>query len=524
MVGRASGEGRGSSGGAGANANSAARQRADQHTRLLLQLARGICLLTLLPLIALTLMPRPPVVDEQDTRGDDSSPAADAVLPPPRVVAEDSSQLPELPVVLQQVLGWSWLPFAVLALAAGQLSSSSGSDTGPVSGSAPTVGWRQRVASLSGGLIGVFLGAPLFFALAVLFGAPLERELDLTWWWALHAASLSSGLVGSVLRLEPSRWHRVFAQRQHRHPLEVAVFCAVTGTLVGAWLSSAPLPLDWRQDWQVCSLHGVCAWRLVFMHPFIFFYFPLTSVVFLPHHAHELGTAVAHAKRLWSASRPHWRRNRGAAAASKGQDAPYKAGVVDIEPEFLLCAGCCGLGAAGFRPRADAGEGLVVDNLQYLRQRVLAALGHAHIHSKHLSLGCRDGRGEREERGAVAARYSTIPHKTSGSSPSSLSLPPPYKATYVAGRVNAVWMLDGVTNHHALGIEPGVGMLGRGQSKSIHSSLPFPHLLLRLTFRGPAPARRSDIRSRRRGRSGATTPGRAGRAGTRGWRRLRRGR
>ena len=93
----------------------------------------------------------------------------------------------------------------------------------------------------------LILGAPLFWALAVLFGASLLSPRTLAWgvMQACHSALPWFLAVGSARGVV---FALLDAQVAASYPL---VWWPSLGALLGSWLSSVVVPLDWEQAWQV---------------------------------------------------------------------------------------------------------------------------------------------------------------------------------------------------------------------------------------------------------------------------------
>ncbi|RSH86998.1 hypothetical protein EHS25_003486 [Saitozyma podzolica] len=103
-------------------------------------------------------------------------------------------------------------------------------------------------------LFGTVILVPVIFA----FGAPLDSHFGHTVFLALHLSLL---LVWPVIHalgipsaesaiLDRFRLSRLFCQFGAETPLERALVYPAVGTLIGAWIGAAPLPLDWDRPWQ----------------------------------------------------------------------------------------------------------------------------------------------------------------------------------------------------------------------------------------------------------------------------------
>ncbi|GFZ51415.1 hypothetical protein JCM24511_09177 [Saitozyma sp. JCM 24511] len=101
-------------------------------------------------------------------------------------------------------------------------------------------------------------GTIVLVPVIVAFGAPLDSHFGHTVFLALHLSLLLVWPVihalgipspGSAI-LDRFRLSRLFCQFRAETPLERALVYPAVGTLVGAWIGAAPLPLDWDRPWQ----------------------------------------------------------------------------------------------------------------------------------------------------------------------------------------------------------------------------------------------------------------------------------
>jgi len=102
--------------------------------------------------------------------------------------------------------------------------------------------------------------------LLVMFGIPLDREVELTalYAWFLAALSLPRA-VGEALP---------FIGAQHRSLLEPLAIGPAVGACVGGWCGAYFVVLDWDQHWQVfpvaslfCSCIGYLIGALIVLSP-----------------------------------------------------------------------------------------------------------------------------------------------------------------------------------------------------------------------------------------------------------------
>ncbi|KAJ7608412.1 GPI biosynthesis protein family Pig-F-domain-containing protein [Roridomyces roridus] len=99
----------------------------------------------------------------------------------------------------------------------------------------------------------------LFYTVIVLLGAPLLTHIPQT---ALLAVLLALLVVfppaytyGVPMTAETSTvWVRIFVEFTIRTPIERALLYSAVGTLVGAWLGTIPIALDWDRPWQAWPL------------------------------------------------------------------------------------------------------------------------------------------------------------------------------------------------------------------------------------------------------------------------------
>ncbi|KAJ7704504.1 GPI biosynthesis protein family Pig-F-domain-containing protein [Mycena rosella] len=105
--------------------------------------------------------------------------------------------------------------------------------------------------------------ASLFFHfILVFFGAPLASHIWQTYLLALLLSILAvfppAYTLGSpLLTSEPTTWLawvRLFAEFSSRTPVERAMLYPAVGTLLGCWLGTIPIALDWDRPWQAWPL------------------------------------------------------------------------------------------------------------------------------------------------------------------------------------------------------------------------------------------------------------------------------
>lgn len=83
----------------------------------------------------------------------------------------------------------------------------------------------------------------LFYLAAVIFGAPVVLHWERTLLWSAWMASLTAVQTGRhPLEARAELW----GQRPNR----AVAFCAAWGSVFGAWVSMAVVPLDWDRPWQ----------------------------------------------------------------------------------------------------------------------------------------------------------------------------------------------------------------------------------------------------------------------------------
>ncbi|RMY75969.1 hypothetical protein D0863_02257 [Hortaea werneckii] len=106
--------------------------------------------------------------------------------------------------------------------------------------------WAKIVPAFLSLTLTLFLSAPLFFLLAILFGAPLTSHLLHTLFLALHLALLTTPQLYYAHGLEAPKWmHLVSLQLPVDEVLGMSL-----GACVGAWAGAIPIPLDWDREWQ----------------------------------------------------------------------------------------------------------------------------------------------------------------------------------------------------------------------------------------------------------------------------------
>ncbi|KAI7218904.1 hypothetical protein KC333_g3283 [Hortaea werneckii] len=106
--------------------------------------------------------------------------------------------------------------------------------------------WAKIVPAFLSLTLTLFLSAPLFFLLAILFGAPLTSHLLHTLFLALHLALLTTPQLYYAHGLEAPKWmHLVSLQLPVDEVLGMSL-----GACVGAWVGAIPIPLDWDREWQ----------------------------------------------------------------------------------------------------------------------------------------------------------------------------------------------------------------------------------------------------------------------------------
>ncbi|KAF9162989.1 hypothetical protein DFQ26_003050 [Actinomortierella ambigua] len=184
-----------------------------------------------------------------------------SLLKVPSVSTEtpDESVIPALPTTLAVLFGVQ----TVLGLAQNYLSSSSSSTTAAASSSPSPSGKKQggptKVASKNNtSIVGVLstswsillAGTAICHVFAVLFGAGLGFKAPETLMLSLYLSLLSFYPASFVLGYDLDRWLQVFIHNSPTTYTEAGLYCQGWMTILGAWLGSIVIPLDWDRPWQ----------------------------------------------------------------------------------------------------------------------------------------------------------------------------------------------------------------------------------------------------------------------------------
>uniref|UniRef100_A0A914WW34 Phosphatidylinositol-glycan biosynthesis class F protein n=1 Tax=Plectus sambesii TaxID=2011161 RepID=A0A914WW34_9BILA len=106
----------------------------------------------------------------------------------------------------------------------------------------------------------VIVGIPIFYVVAVLFGAPLLSELYETLTFAIALSCLVFFPLGLTFTSYDQLGRLVFENRPDTKRQLVAQRIAF-GSVLGAWGGAAVIPLDWDRPWQIwptpCVAGGV---------------------------------------------------------------------------------------------------------------------------------------------------------------------------------------------------------------------------------------------------------------------------
>jgi len=100
-------------------------------------------------------------------------------------------------------------------------------------------------------------GAAVLHIVAVLFGAHLIDQFTLTLHGALFLSLLAITPAAMALGDQWSDWARIFGEHKLDYSLECTVYYPLVLTIVGAWIGSMVLPLDWDRPWQVWPIPSV---------------------------------------------------------------------------------------------------------------------------------------------------------------------------------------------------------------------------------------------------------------------------
>jgi len=136
--------------------------------------------------------------------------------------------------------------------------------------------WQKRASSeLSNAIVATVFGSSLFYILILTFGAPLASHHLQTYLLALNLSLLtvfpSAYVLGTpaflaifaesknplTVRLT---WTRLFAELSPKTAIERALLYPVVGTMLGCWLGSVPIGLDWDRPWQPTALSQGTFW------------------------------------------------------------------------------------------------------------------------------------------------------------------------------------------------------------------------------------------------------------------------
>ncbi|KZT64465.1 hypothetical protein DAEQUDRAFT_678546 [Daedalea quercina L-15889] len=123
----------------------------------------------------------------------------------------------------------------------------------------------QRVAAIKHASLTTSAASLGFYAVIVLFGAPLASHalhtyflslllaLLIAWTpaYILGAPTLGSSTEALVIRLT---WIRLFAELRPRTPIERAMVYPAVGAVFGCWSGAIPIGLDWERPWQAWPL------------------------------------------------------------------------------------------------------------------------------------------------------------------------------------------------------------------------------------------------------------------------------
>ncbi|RPD61579.1 PIG-F-domain-containing protein [Lentinus tigrinus ALCF2SS1-7] len=124
---------------------------------------------------------------------------------------------------------------------------------------------REDVTAYTQAAAMTLAGSVVFYAMTVLFGAPLLSHPLQTYAmslllsvltvlppaYTLGIPSLGSDSPSLVSRLT---WVRLFAELSPRTPVERALVYPAIGAVTGSWLGAIPIGLDWERPWQAWPL------------------------------------------------------------------------------------------------------------------------------------------------------------------------------------------------------------------------------------------------------------------------------
>ncbi|KAJ3290874.1 hypothetical protein HDU79_002890 [Rhizoclosmatium sp. JEL0117] len=95
------------------------------------------------------------------------------------------------------------------------------------------------------------LGFVALYVLAVLFGAPLTKKTERTFWTVLWIVSLSVFPISLRIHAAGQNWNHVFRIFHKSNSSVVVCQYQLLGTLIGAWVGCFCLPLDWNVQWKL---------------------------------------------------------------------------------------------------------------------------------------------------------------------------------------------------------------------------------------------------------------------------------
>ncbi|KAJ8468935.1 hypothetical protein ONZ45_g17061 [Pleurotus djamor] len=142
---------------------------------------------------------------------------------------------------------------------------------------------QRKLKDVRNAWAATMIGSFIFYAIAVLFGAPITRSVDISSLkgdatqfpitshilhtyllglllsiliifppsYTLGVPSLGSDTGSFVIRMT---WVRIFAEFSLRNSVERAMAYPTIGALVGCWLGVIPIALDWDRPWQAWPL------------------------------------------------------------------------------------------------------------------------------------------------------------------------------------------------------------------------------------------------------------------------------
>ncbi|EPS96374.1 hypothetical protein FOMPIDRAFT_1025398 [Fomitopsis schrenkii] len=123
----------------------------------------------------------------------------------------------------------------------------------------------ERALAIRNAFVSTLAASLAFYAVIVLFGAPLASHalhtfslalllaLLIAWTpaYLLGVPTLGSSTEALLIRLT---WIRLFAELRPRTPIERAMVYPALGAAFGCWSGAIPIGLDWERPWQAWPL------------------------------------------------------------------------------------------------------------------------------------------------------------------------------------------------------------------------------------------------------------------------------